>query len=42
MFRGLKQLSYKNRLREVQLFDLEKKRLQARPYCCLSALRGGL
>ena len=38
MIRGMEHLSYEERLRELELFSLEKRR----PYCGLSVLKGGL
>ncbi|GAB0190162.1 mitochondrial enolase superfamily member 1 [Grus japonensis] len=42
MIRGLAHLSCEDRLRELGLFTLEKRRLWGRPYCSLIILKGGL
>jgi len=42
MTRVLEHLSCEERLREMGLFSLEKRRLLGRPDCSLSVLKGGL
>ncbi|KAK4832913.1 hypothetical protein QYF61_026556 [Mycteria americana] len=42
MVRGLEHLSYEERLRELWLFSLDKRRLWGKPYCGLSIYKGGL
>jgi len=42
MIRGLEQLSYEERLRELGLFSLEEKKAPGRPYCSLPVLDWGL
>jgi len=42
MIRGMEHLSYQQRLRELGLFSLEKRRLRGRPYSRLSVPEGGL
>ena len=42
MIRGLEHLSYEERLRELQPFSLEERRLQGGPHCDLSIIKGVL
>ena len=42
MIKGMEHLSYEEKLRELGLFSLEKRRLWGRPYYSLSVRKGGL
>ena len=42
MIRGLEHHPYKNRLRDMELFSLEKRRLWGGPYSSVSVPEGGL
>lgn len=42
MIKVLEHLSYKDRLRDLRLFSLERERALERPYCGLSIYEGGL
>ena len=42
MIRRMEHLSYKEGLRQLGLFSLEKRRLRGRPYCSLPVPEGGL